>query len=146
MTLKQRQDLEKQLQNLVKDANNDRIDANVLKDVRNEIDRMRDELVKKVNDIPDRQYIDAKRFLQELYESTRAIEDGEAINQAKFQRFIEEGKGGRSIQEVADYMIEKGLRFGPASVNDEATYRAVHAALATYDVAMNTQHGYDPKE
>ncbi len=146
LTAKQRQDLEKQLQHLVKEANNDRVDANVLKDVRNEIDRMREELVKKVNDIPTTQYIDAKRFLQELFESTRAIETGEATTQAKFQRYLDEGKGGRSIQEIADYMVKEGLRFGPATADDEAAYRAIHAAMASYNIAMNTQLGTESKE
>src|SRR5262249_14176647 len=112
MTGTQRQDIEKQLRHLVKEANNERIDNNVIREVQKEIDRMREELVKKVNDIPTRPYLDGKRFLQDLYESTRAIERGEAINQVRFQRFIENGKGTKSVQEVTDYMIKEALRFG----------------------------------
>jgi hypothetical protein len=138
---KQRQDMDKQLQKLVKEANGGRIDNNVIKDVRTEIDRMGEELIKKVNEIPTAPYLDAKRFLKDLYESTRAIEQGEASTQTKFQRFVE---GGRSVQEVADYMIKEGLKFGPAAAADEAAYRAVHSSLASYDIAMNSQ--LDTKE
>jgi len=145
MTGTQRQDIEKQLRHLVKEANNERIDNNVIREVQKEIDRMREELVKKVNDIPTRPYLDGKRFLQDLYESTRAIERGEAINQVRFQRFIENGKGTKSVQEVTDYMIKEALRFGPATANDEAAYRAVHSAMANYNIAMNSQQGVDSK-
>jgi hypothetical protein len=141
----QRQDIEKQLRHLVKEANNDRTGNNLIAEVQKEIDRMREELVKKVNDIPTGPYLDGKRFLRDLYESTLAIEKGEAINQVKFQRFIENGKGSRSVQEVTDYMIKEALRFGPATANDEAAYRAVHSAMANYDIAMNSQQGVDSK-
>ena len=63
--------------------------------------------------------------------------------QAKFQRYIE---GGRSVQEIADYLVTNGLRFAPATINDEAAYRAIHTALASYDVAMNSQNGIDNKD
>jgi len=138
--------METVLPRLVKEANNDRIDKSVIAEVQKEIDGMREELVKRVNDIPTAPYLDAKRFLQDLYESTRAIEKGEAINQLMFQRFIENSKGNRSVQEVADYMIKNGLRFGPAAATDEAAYRAVHSAMANYDIAMNSQLGVGSKE
>jgi hypothetical protein len=143
LTVNQRKELDEQIKGLVKDAYKGKLDANVLKDVRNEIGRIREDLLKKVNDIPSNQYMDAKRFLQEFDQASIALERGEAPIQAKFQRFIE---GGRSAQEVADYMIKEGLRFGPASTDDEAAYRAVHTAMATYDIAMNAQFGGDNKD
>jgi len=143
LTDKQRRALSLQLEDLVKDANKGRLDANVLRDVRAEMDRVRDELVKKVNETPYAQYFDAKRFLQDFNEATVALERGEAPVQAKFQRFVE---GGKSVQEVIDYMVNNGLRFAPASFNDEAAYRAVHSMLASYNIAMNSSLGTEPKE
>jgi len=143
MTVGQRKALDEQLKELVKGAYRDKLDVNLLKDVRNEIDKMRDELVKHVNDTPTSQYIDAKRFLQEFHEATVALEKGEAPVQAKFQREIE---GGRSVQELVDYMVKNGLRFGPATANDEPAYRAVHSALATFDIAMNAAAGSEGKD
>jgi hypothetical protein len=138
MSVKQRKDLDEQLKELVKGAYRDKLDINALKDVRTEIDKMREDLVKRVNDTPTNQYMEAKRFLQEFHEATVALEKGEAPVQAKFQREIE---GGRSVQDVVDYMVKNGLRFGPATAKDEPAYRAVHSALATYDVAMNAALG-----
>jgi hypothetical protein len=142
----QKKELEAQIKGLVKDAYKGKIDANVLKDVRNEMERLKEELLKKVNDIPSNQYMDAKRFLQEFDQASIALERGEAPVQAKFQRFVEGGRSGRSVQELAEYMFKEGLRFGPATADDEAAYRAVHAAMATYDVAMNAQLGVDAKD
>jgi hypothetical protein len=145
MTAAQRKELDGQLKTLVEQAygKNGRPDPNLLKDVKNEIDRVRDDLLKKVNEIPSTQYMDAKRFLQEFDQATTALDRGEAQVQAKFQRFIE---GGRSVQDVADYMIKEGLRFAPATVDDEPAYRAVHSAMATYDLAMNAAVGLDGKD
>lgn len=138
MNANQQKALTTQLQDLVKQGfRGERIDTNVLKDVRNEIDKLREDLVKRVNDVPTGQYLDAKRFLQELSESTLALERGEAQIQANYLRFIENGK---SVQDVVDYLVQNGLKVGPATAADEAAYRAVHSALANYDVAMNAQH------
>jgi len=134
MTEKQRKWLDTQLEDLVKEANKGRLDANVLRDVRGEMDKVREDLVKRVNDTPTSQYLDAKRFLHEFNEATIALERGEVAVQAKFQRFVE---GGKSVQEVTDYMVQHGLRFGPATANDEAAYRAIHSLLASYNIAMN---------
>ena len=138
MSVKQRKDLDEQLKDLVKGAYRDKLDVNLLKDVRTDIDKMREDLVKRVNDTPTNQYMDAKRFLQEFHEATVALEKGEAPIQAKFQREIE---GGRTVQDVVDYMVKSGLRFGPATAKDEPAYRAAHSAMATFDLAMNAALG-----
>ncbi len=139
-----RKDLEAQLDAMVKKAGKGQsVDANALKDVRNEIEKLREELIKKANEIATPQYIDAKRFVQELYEGTRALENGEAKVQADFQKFVE---GGKTVQEVTDYMVNNGLRFTGASATDEAAYRVIHSALASHNIALNTQLGISDKE
>jgi hypothetical protein len=143
LTEKQRTWLNLQLEDLVKEANKGRLDANVLRDVRAEMDRLRDDLVKKVNETPTTQYFDAKRFLHEFHEATVALERGEAPVQAKFQRYVE---GGKSVQEVIDYMVQNGLRFASATATDEPAYRAIHSMLASYNIAMNSSLGAEPKE
>src|SRR6266542_4189907 len=77
MSVKQRKDLDEQLKELVKGAYKEQVDANVLKDIRHEMDKLREDLVKQVNDTPTAQYMDAKRFLQEFHEASVALEKGE---------------------------------------------------------------------
>jgi hypothetical protein len=50
------------------------------------------------------------------------------------------------VPDVARYLIDRGLRFAPAVAGDEAAYRAMHTALAGYDVAVNTPDGPVNKE
>jgi hypothetical protein len=142
---KQLEGLNMRLQELVREASKGRpVDPNVLRDVRDQMDTIREELVAKVNEIPTSQYLDAKRFLQDFNEATIALERGEAAAQAKFQRFVE---GGKTLQELADYMVKNGLRFAPATASDEAAYRAVHSMLANYNIVMNSQNlGVSAKE
>jgi hypothetical protein len=144
MTVNQRRELDTQIQALVKDAyKGKQVDPIALKDLRNEIDRIREDLVKRVNEVPFHQYTDAKRFLQDFHEATIALERGEGTHQAKFQREVE---GGKSVQEVVEYMIREGLRFAPAGARDEAAYRAFHSVLANLNIAMNVQFGSEPKD
>jgi hypothetical protein len=140
----QQKNLEAQIKSLVTNAYKGKnLDKNVLKDVRAEMDQLKEELVKNVNAIPMTQYMAAKRFFNEFEHATTALENEEAPLQAKFQKFVDSGRSGRSVQELAEYMVKEGLRFGPATADDEAAYRAVHAAMAAYDLAMNAQLGID---
>lgn len=136
MQAEQLRTLEGQAQALVKGAVVGKMDPNVFRDFSAELDRASDSLSKRVNDIPGPQYLDAKRFLDDLKNARTALEKGEAQNQAKYQKAI---SGGKSAQEVADFMIREGLRFAPAAGQDEAAYRAFHSALVAFDIALNSE-------
>ena len=128
--------LEVQAQVLVQGALKGNIDVNVFRDFGAELDRTYENLVKRVNDLAGPQYLEAKRFLSDLKDARTALEKGEAQRQAQYQKFI---AGGKSVQEVVDFMIGKGWRFAPATDRDEAAYRAFYAAFVVFDVALNTQ-------
>lgn len=144
LTPNERKDLDGRITTLVKGAfKGQGVNADMLKDIRSDMDKLTSDLMKKVNEVPTSQYLDAKRFLQEFHEASVALERGEAENQAKFQRYIE---GGKTVQYVVQYMLENGLRFAAATANDEAAYRAIHSALATYDIAVNAGLQFTAKE
>ncbi len=84
---------------------------NTFRDFSNELDRTYDALVKKVNDLGPH-YLEAKRFLTDLKDARRALEKGEAQHQLNYMKWVSNG-GGKSVQDVADYMLAKGLRFAP---------------------------------
>ncbi|GEM_PF-2190871 len=128
--------LEVQALALVQGALKGNIDVNIFRDFGAELDRTYDNLIKRVNDIAGPQYLEAKRFLSDLKDARTALEKGELQRQVQYQKFI---AGGKSIQEVVDFMIGKGLRFAPATGQDEAAYRAFYSALVVFDVALNTQ-------
>ena len=46
---------------------------------------------------------------------------------------------GKTIQDVVDYMVQEGLEFASAVPGDEGAYRALHSALASYNMQVNSQ-------
>ncbi len=143
LTPEQKKEIEVRAQTLVQNAIKGRPDANMLKDLRVEIEKTRETLLKKVNEMPGPQYLEAKRFLSDFDDARVAIERGEAANQMKFQEFV---IGGKTVQEVADFLVLKGLRIAPATQGDEASYQALNSAMVALDVALNNGPAPDPEK
>jgi hypothetical protein len=134
----QRKDLQARAERIAQNAIKGERDANALKDLRTEVEQIRADLLKRTNDIPTDQYLEAKRFLNDLDDARMAIEAGEAPIQADFQRLALDGKLA-TLNDLIGVMVERGWRFAPALRVDESAYRALHSALAAYDVALNSQ-------
>jgi hypothetical protein len=141
-TPEQRKKMSMQAQDVIKDAAKGTLDANAFKDLRNDITSTRDQLLRRVNDLPGEQYMQAKRFLTEFENSLTAVQQGEAKVQADFDNFI--GGKGHTVQEVVDFMTTSGYRFAPGIQGDEAGYRALYSALVNFDVALNSQYNSEP--
>src|SRR5262249_31698395 len=88
-------------QKLVAGALQGNVDGQLLDDIDGRMADIKNRLVKMVNDMPAGAYLDADRFLTEFQFSRMGIAEGQAVTQAKFQQFV---KGGKTMQEVADYM------------------------------------------
>ncbi len=130
-----RKEIEVRAQALVYKAANGKVEAGQLIDLRRDLDKIRDDLTKKVNDTYTPNYIEAKRFLSDFEDARVAIEKGDAPKYFEFQKFVANGK---TLQEVVDFMVKNGLRFAPAVQGDEPAYQALHSAMAAYDIALNT--------
>ncbi len=131
--------IENQAKSLVKNAEQGKpLNVNVLKDMRLEVDKVRDQLFKKINEIPPTQYLEAKRFLNDFDEARMAIERGEALTQVVYQKWT---GGGKNLQQLVDYMIANGMRFTPSTLGDEFAYRAVYSGMVALDVGLNTVVG-----
>ena len=131
----QLRDISAQAKILVKNADKGKVDPNVLKDMRTELEKVRDQLLKKINDMPPSQYLDAIRFLNDFNEARLALERGEAMTQVQYQKWA---SGGKNLQQLVDYMIDNGLRFTTSIQGDEFAYRAVYSGMAAMDVALNS--------
>ncbi len=131
-----KKDLEVQAQVLIQQAINGTADANLLKDLRAELDRIGTDLAKKINDIPTSHYLEAKRFIKDFDDARLALEKGDAKAYFAFQKFV---RGGKTVQEVSDYMIAQGIRFAGAVDGDESAFHAFHSALAAFSIAVNAQ-------
>jgi len=136
-------EMEEQAQALVSQGANGKVNENLLSELRTNVGKLRKELTNKVNDIPTTQYIESRRFLNNFEDALLALEQGDAVAYFTFQKFA---AGAKTVQDITNYMIERGLRFAPAIAGDEAAYTAMHSLLAAYDVAVNTQQVVANKE
>jgi hypothetical protein len=145
LTPQQRKDMSLRAEKLVKEAATGRLDANVFKDLSNEIEVTRSKLLHKVNEMPGDQYRLAKRFLNDLEDSLRAVQDPRAVSaQASFDSWGAEKS--RTVQDVVDYLANNGLRLAPATLGDEAAYRAFYSALSNLNIGLNSQIPPETKE
>ncbi len=128
----ERQQTELQAQVLVQKAGAGTVPDKLLKHLQKNMDSAREKLTQKINDVPPVQYIEAKRFLNDFNDALLALKSGEASSQFAFQKWI---AGGKTVQELVDYMVKSGLKFAPAVSGDEASYQALHSALAPFDVS-----------
>jgi hypothetical protein len=118
-----RKDMEALAKNAVQNAAKGQVDRNALKDLDTQVEVIRNDLLKKANDIPTPQYLEAKRFLNDLDEARVAINSGEAKAQFDYQALVSDGKI-RDINDLITQMVNRGWRFAPATHMDEAAYRA----------------------
>lgn len=107
-----------------------RVDPARLKDMRAELDRMTDTLDKSVADLSPTRYIEGMRFLNQLYDALKALDD-RRVSDLVSNAWVPKVK---NVAEMVKYLADNGLEFAPATGSgDEAAYRALHNAMAAFD-------------
>jgi len=109
----------------------DPLDRSTLKDIRADYKALNDDLAARVSDLSPTQYIEARRFLNQLGDAIRTLEDPKA---AKY--FTDWTAKGKTVAELAEHMIKEGLKFAPATQGDEAAYRSLYQALRAYEAGL----------
>lgn len=134
----ERMAIEKATERLFKQAaGNAQFDANSYTDLLAEMDKLRTKLTQNVNNTPTPLYMDAKRFLNDFNEALTAMKDGDAVAYIDFRTKFT--GGGKTVEELVDYMARKGLKFAPSSPGDEGSYQAIQSAMAAWSVALDSQ-------
>lgn len=124
-------------QDLVQQAANGNVNQNQLRDLHAHIERLREQLAHRVNDYPTEERMEGKRFLNAFADAVTALRQPETVvAYFNYRKFV---SGGKTIQEVVDYLNSRGLVINPALNSDTAAYRAFYAALASYNVAFHAQ-------
>jgi hypothetical protein len=117
----------------VRQAANGKVNAGVIKDLQSNVNRLHKLLARNVSAVPTNQYIEAKRFLNNFDEAIKALQQREVGNY-----FNETFKAkGKTVEDLVNHMLKKGLTFAPAIEGDGAAYQALHQALASYDAAAH---------
>jgi hypothetical protein len=135
---KEREEIEIQAQSVVQKALMGVVPGDALRDLQNTLENLDSRLRKKLKEgLSGDDYRIAMRFLEDFNSARVGLsEPGNAEKYFSFQKWA---TGGKSVQDVVDYMVKSGLRFAPAVQGDEAAYRALQGALAAYDNAYRTQ-------
>ena len=119
----------------VRDAVNKSPDASVLKVLGDARDRLAGKLAANIADLPPRQYMQARRFLEALAGAIRLLEQGQAGKYLGNELTTK----ARTVKALVTYMKEHGLEFKPTVDGQEQDYAALHHALAAYDIAARGQ-------
>lgn len=138
LTPEEQKKVEQTAQAAMTKASKGHIDQNLIRDLNAELAMVRDKLNRKATALSAPQLVECKRFLADFEEAAIGLEKGEASVNVQYQKFI---SGGKTVQDLSDYLISNGLRFAAASPGDEAAYRALYASMVQFDVFLNAQFG-----
>jgi hypothetical protein len=108
------------------------VDADTLNAMGETLDKLRSDLSATIRDTPSSQFIAARRFLNELNDTFRTLQDP-ASAQYFDRSWLDEGS---TVGELVDNMTKRGMRFAPATGTDRAAYTALHSALVEFHNGM----------
>jgi hypothetical protein len=80
------------------------------------------------------QYVEGRRYLNQVEDAVRALEDPNVANYFN-QNWVPKGK---NVAELIKFMADKGLVFAPAVQGDTDSYRALYHLLQAFDAGMAT--------
>ena len=112
----------------------------MMKDIRTELSSMREDMRKRLKneEIETSSYLIAIEFYNSLESSVNALERPDARKQISGVYAAR----GRNVQELVDYMTEKGLKFAPAAPGDENSYQVIHDAFTRYARIAQSSSGF----
>jgi hypothetical protein len=116
------------------------VPAGLVRDMTNDLDKLNQRLNDSVNDLSPSQYIEARRYLNQVGDAVAALSDpkvGSYFNQSWA------GKA-KNVAELVNYLSKSGLRFAPATPGDEPAYNALYRALADFDAGMQVAQSPPP--
>jgi len=119
-------------QAVVKQAEfNNQVDAGSIRQMEDDVARMRDGLKRIGTELPPSPYIQAKNYLDSLDSAITGLQQRNVGNYFTGKYTLR----GKSVPELVKYMAAEGLRFAPALPGEQASYQALYQALVQYDVA-----------
>jgi hypothetical protein len=111
-----------------------RLDAGTLEAITAAVRRMEQQLTDSIRDLTPTQYAEARRFLSNFQDALALVKkpgSGEYFNAKALK--------GKTVGELVQYMLNRGLRFAPALPGDEPAYVAVHRGLIVFASNVNPQ-------
>jgi len=110
----------------------DPVPATTLKDIRADYKALNDKLNDAADDLSPSQYIESRRFLNQLNQAVRALSDP---NVGKFFNNTWAAKG-KNVAELISNMSRSGLNFAPAAPGDQSAYKALYLAMRQFEAGL----------
>jgi hypothetical protein len=125
----------------VKQAIDGRVDPAVVRELNKNVTRLQDMVLRNVADLPPTEYIDAKRYLNDLSDALKILRSPDA-GQYFTTKYVPQGK---NVADLVAFMSTKGLQFAPSVSGGESSYLALQRAMAAYDAAASSQLAGGPE-
>jgi hypothetical protein len=116
------------------------VDAQVLTDLEQSIDKLTQLLKDRVDSTAFADYTAAKHFLKDLDQSVAVLKQpdaGKYVSGAYAAR-------GSTVNELVNYMSQNGLKFAPATSGEEGAYSALYQSLLRYTLGSNAMTAVSP--
>jgi hypothetical protein len=111
-----------------------KVDPATVKDLRNAVNDLNAKISGPNADLSASQWIEARRFLNQLSSAITALEQPDVGDQISGKVSVQ----AKTVQELVKEMNKRGLTFAPAVSGDEAAYTALYNALAAYAQTMQS--------
>ena len=104
------------------------VDGDLLDGLTRGVDALFAQLKDNVSETSTTEYVTAKRFLNELENTVKALQDPK-VSSYFTGNFTAKGN---TVAELTSHMTRQGLKFAPATNSDEEAYVALHQAMVAY--------------
>jgi hypothetical protein len=132
-----RQKIDQLAPQALQQARSGEVDADTLNSLISTVDGLEDQLKQNVANISANEYIASLRYLRQLEDSVKALQDPKVNNyvNGKWQA------KGNNVAELVSNMSQDGLYFAPAVSGQQAAYVSVYRAMADYDTQLSSMMG-----
>src|SRR5262249_36816220 len=104
------------------------VDAGTIRDMMEDVRKLRAKVSANINDLTPSQHIEASRFLNQIDGALKALQQPDVADYLG-QKYMAQGK---TVGDLLDFMMRKGLSFAPAVSGDEGAYQALHNYLVGF--------------
>ena len=110
----------------------DPVPESTLKDIRADYKTINDKINEGADELSAGQYIESRRFLNQLNQAIRALGDknvGKHFNKTWAAK-------GKNVAELVAHLTKEGLGFAAATPGDEAAYKSLYLAMRQFEAGL----------
>lgn len=116
---------------LVKDK--EEIPRSLTRDISSDFKAINDKLNESAEEMPPSQFIEARRYMNQISSSIRALSDPNVGKSVGGGAWTPKGK---SVADLVKQMTDDGLTFAAAGPGEDAAYRALYQAMRNYEMSL----------